>query len=929
MTINHRLRPLALALTLTLSLMGCADKSPESHIEEAKLALKKSDYKAAVLELKSALQSAPANAEARLLLGQTFQSLGQWANSEKELRKAMELGVQAERGLPLLAKALVRMGKFQEVIALEIPKAGLAAQAFASLHAQRANAYLGLRKPSEADKAIKAGESALANLRMGDVSTDLQLAKARVAFDSGHHTEALALLDKALAKDSKFIEAIYIKAQILLQENRAPEAIQAYQQIVAHDPQQFEAYLALAFQYLKNNDPVAADKMVQNAEKSTPSSPVVHYARAVVALRQGNLKTANDAILQVLRVTPDNLPSLMIGSATSYGLGKYEQSRKHAEYILARQPDNFSAAQILAGSQLRLNDPKAALGTLEPLLKSHANNPALLSMAGEAWLRLKDHSRAMSYLEQAARLSPSDASIKGQQVRGHLAMGQTELAIADLEAISRSSKGPSQAELLLVLLQLRRHEYDQALKSVAELEKKLPANPLPLHLRAAAYIAKKDDAAARKSLERALALDPKFYPAAETLALLDLKDKNPQAARKRFETLLTHDPKNAKAMQAIAVIALTNRQDSEYVDWMEKAIKADSNNLLPTQRLIAYFLEKKNNAKALELAKEGLARNADSVAAMMLLGTTQMAAADYQAALDSFKRMTERFPQSAQAFYQLALAQAALKQRDAARTSLQQALQLQPDFPQARAALTRNELATGKGDSALAAARQMQSLSPHDAAGFDQEGDIHLVYKRNTQAIKAYKEALERAPGARALIKLHRAMLRSGDANAADQLLAGWVRQYPKDVVSRSYIAQFYLSKGRNSDAIAQYEELQRSAPSDVTVLNNLATLYQRIKDKRALTTAEQALKLAPEQSAILDTAGWILLEHGQSPRAAELLRKAVGKTPDIPTIRYHYAAALAQSGKRAEAKKELQAAIASGQKFRELEEAKALLGRL
>jgi len=67
----------------------------------------------------------------------------------------------------------------------------------------------------------------------------------------------------------------------------------------------------------------------------------------------------------------------------------------------------------------------------------------------------------------------------------------------------------------------------------------------------------------------------------------------------------------------------------------------------------------------------------------------------------------------------------------------------------------------------------------------------------------------------------------------------------------------------------------------------------------------------------------------GQLPRATELLSKAAGKDPESGSIRYHYGVALARSGRKAEARKELGAAIASGQKFPELEEAKSLLKSL
>jgi Flp pilus assembly protein TadD len=145
----------------------------------------------------------------------------------------------------------------------------------------------------------------------------------------------------------------------------------------------------------------------------------------------------------------------------------------------------------------------------------------------------------------------------------------------------------------------------------------------------------------------------------------------------------------------------------------------------------------------------------------------------------------------------------------------------------------------------------------------------------------------------------------------------------------RTYAAEYYTSSNRNRDAIVQYEEALKLTPQSALALNNLAGLYQREKDGRALATAEKALKLAPEHPGVQDTLGWILVEQGQLPRAVELLGKAAAKVPKAGPIRYHYGVALARVGKKAEARRELEAAIATGQKFPELEEAKALLKSL
>jgi putative PEP-CTERM system TPR-repeat lipoprotein len=269
------------------------------------------------------------------------------------------------------------------------------------------------------------------------------------------------------------------------------------------------------------------------------------------------------------------------------------------------------------------------------------------------------------------------------------------------------------------------------------------------------------------------------------------------------------------------------------------------------------------------------------------------------------------------------------KQPGAARATLKQALQSKPDFLKAQDALLRLELEEKNPEAALQIARRIQAQQPTSPLGFDREADILMVQKRYPQAAKAYEQALAKGAGTAGLIKLHRALYIAGEAKAADQRLSDWIRQSPKDLAARAYAADVYLQTQRNREAIAQYEMLLKANPNHVIALNNLANLYQREKDSRAAATAEQAFKLAPDHPGVQDTLGWILVEQGQLPRGLDLLGKAATKLPKQATVRYHYGVALARSNQKSAARKELEAAIASGQKFPEQGDARTLLKSL
>jgi Tfp pilus assembly protein PilF len=161
------------------------------------------------------------------------------------------------------------------------------------------------------------------------------------------------------------------------------------------------------------------------------------------------------------------------------------------------------------------------------------------------------------------------------------------------------------------------------------------------------------------------------------------------------------------------------------------------------------------------------------------------------------------------------------------------------------------------------------------------------------------------------------------------QLLESWLQSHPDDNVSRHKLAQGFIATEKYDDARKIYEALRADGTEDVVLLNNLASVYQRLGDKRALSTAELAYKRAPEVSSVLDTYGWILIENDKPEDGLALLREAFARFSTGPEIRYHIGLALLKIGKVEEAAEEIEAALDSNTAFTDIAAAKALLARL
>jgi putative PEP-CTERM system TPR-repeat lipoprotein len=239
------------------------------------------------------------------------------------------------------------------------------------------------------------------------------------------------------------------------------------------------------------------------------------------------------------------------------------------------------------------------------------------------------------------------------------------------------------------------------------------------------------------------------------------------------------------------------------------------------------------------------------------------------------------------------------------------------------------EFHANRHGEAIKLAKRIQTVAPKNPIGFVLEGDALVEEKRYPGALAAYEKALTLSPTSSIAVKVHAAQVRAGNASEADARLQKWSSEHPDDVVPLLYRAQEFQKSGKNTEAIEQYQLVLRKDPKNLLALNNLANLYQGANDPRAVATAEEAFKINPDSPAIADTLGWMLVEKGQTERGLDLLKKAAAQAPKNPEIRYHFAAALAKSGDKIQARKEIENLLASTQQFPQRKAAETLLKQL
>lgn len=117
----------------------------------------------------------------------------------------------------------------------------------------------------------------------------------------------------------------------------------------------------------------------------------------------------------------------------------------------------------------------------------------------------------------------------------------------------------------------------------------------------------------------------------------------------------------------------------------------------------------------------------------------------------------------------------------------------------------------------------------------------------------------------------------------------------PEWIGSELATADAALRNRQWHEAAASYEAINaRTSAPNAMVLNNLAFAKSKLgKREDAIRIALEAVKIAPDHPAVLDTAGWLLVETGKDPaRGLKMLEKAARLDPDNVKIAQHLAAA-------------------------------------
>ncbi len=883
--IGWSLAAFALLAIVLLLVMSQQNSTPGGDLHAATTAFDANDFATATTELKALLRHEPNNAAARLLLGRIHLLQADPQSAAKELEIALQIGPHTDEILQLYVQAQIEAGALNKATRILVPHADSDEPNWVSLHGM---------VDAMAGRYAEAAERYEVALKADPTNKIATRGLIRLKIVDNDRGAAREYLEQALTVWPSDAEFLRIKGQMDLREQRYAEAKDAFIRALEVQPKVNGARLGLMNAYIGLADWDAAEAQLNALGKTSAENVELIFYRALIAQGRGHSQQALELVEKALVQSEHHERALRFGMALAFQQANYKKARKYAERLLGLHPHDRDAQSILTRASFASGKLDGMLDALKErvLDVEQQRNPRLLALLGAGYLQDGAHAQSLSSLERAYALAPNDRDVRLQLALTKLAGGDQLGGISDLRELSDQSSEDTRPDKYLILAYLEHGDHEQALANAIALMKRSPKDPATHNLLGVVYEVRRDHQAALDAYESALGIDPISEETQRNIARLEAAQGNTARAREIYQQMLKNNAYSSVGLVGLAELAVADGEVHEAIAYLEKARAANRDAVEPRLQLARLYRGEKSYRQAQAIAREAYEIAGHLPEIRREYASAVVAGGDVRAGLPILRMLVERAPSDISLLGFLMRAQATAGATEDVENTATKILTVAPQNITAHAALARLALRRNDHAAALERVRILQQIPNGSVQALELKGDVFVAQDKRLEAREAYASAFEQQPSGRIATKL----AKLEELAVGNERLERWLAQHPKDDTVRMIYASRLLATDRSA-AIAQFETMTRDSPNNAVPFNNLAWLYDELKNPRSLEMAEQAHSLAPNDPEILDTLGWMLVKNGKYHRAVALLSKAADVKRSDPNIKYHLAVGLMNNG--------------------------------
>jgi putative PEP-CTERM system TPR-repeat lipoprotein len=905
---------------LSAVLVACARSvEPADALPEAQALIERGEAGEARVLLKNVLVKHPDTIAARFLLARIALDAGDVRAADDELAAVPRDAVLDGDSLYTRARANVMLGRHREV--LKMLEGGAPSLSVTQRARLRAAALRATGAPADAIPELRAALAATPADAL--LITDLANALAAV----GNLQQATRELDAFIATNPKAADALLARGELRLRSGSAEPALQDLRAALVQAPagwplvSRLTAELLVGEALLAEGSATDARTQLAQIERVLPGSMGARLLGARIALFEGRAGEASDTLQQIDEAMPgDPRVQYLLVEALVRG-GNLVRATEVLRRRVQAYPGELQARSLLARLLLEQSRPDQVVELLDDVeTRSAGQDSQVEGLLAAARSARAEAGASIDSLSGRLRADGSNAQLRAELAAAHLANGDPTQALAILRAgrgttLPDFSHAPSLAVATEVgALRALRNERELTLL----IERLVGGAPVATLLAAsdAAQGGARNEASARL-VEAVLQREPRNVEALLRRANLAFLDRRYADARAALMQLIELEPRRLDLRLAQARVAEAEGQLDAARSALRAAVESDPAALEPALALASLELRAGALPAALQVIDELIAAAPADGKAAAAAGQLLLAARRPEEARLRYGKARDQAQDDAEHWFGLGRAQLAANDAAAARESFARTVALRPEWLEANALAVRLALAQRDAGAARSLTDALQARLPQHPLAWLLAGQVAAVERRAEDASRAFAQSYALRPTAVAAISNFEVRAAAGLARP-EQPLQTWLAREPRDLNARRALADYLLRSGREADAQRALEALLAQAPNDLAALNNLAWLLAPTNIAMSESLARRAYAIAPDNGAVADTLGWVLVQAGRFGEARDVLAKAVAALPDDRSVRYHYATALHRAGDPAAARQHVELALAGNTNFKE-----------
>jgi putative PEP-CTERM system TPR-repeat lipoprotein len=930
----HKFPQLKVCIFLICTALSHVTQANEASVlEQANIAFKANNYNEALIHLKNLTQAEPDNLAARLLLAEVLIASSKGAAAEIELGHAEKLGADQNRTLLLFAESYLLQGKYHEV--MEHLVRPVQDDIFAAkVNVLIGHAQLGLRQLTLSTESYQKA------LSLNNSNVDAQLGLAQVALNYYRFEEAQVYVNDVLKGYFPPIKAWILKASIQQSLAKLEPALKTINKALLENPKHVQALIIRASLLIELRDYTKAKQDIDTVFILVPSEPKAQFLAALIDSKgNDNLNTKKQFTMlseTLSRLDNDTLVNnpnyYYLASVVAFQQENYAAAEQYIKNYLEIDRFNIKAMTFLATIHIALKNYSSAHSILSKANLQEDNNPKVLSLLGLVSTELKQHEKAKFYFEKVKLLLPNSSIASQQLAKNSIDMGEYQQAIDTLLAINTSSQYQSTISFLLVQAYVKSGQTNKALVIAEKLVKAAPDNKEFIHHLGFIYQIVGDQEKAKQSFEKALKID-----ATHTKSIISLVETmqamgNVKASFKLLDQALQAQENNSELLNALGKSYARTRQYEQSVIWFKKAYQLDNDNKALLKQLSFSYMAAGQPIEAIESIESYLINHVKTADLYILLAQYYQQQANFNKALQNFNSAIRFEGNKGEVYFLIA-----------------QLYQRQKKYSDAIEMYKKATAWSDNKQAPLIAVSQLfnQQNKPLEAIQLvqqflkDEEQSIQLrmvlahayyLSRQYNYAEKSYQKLLTLVPikvnyRDNIIVGLSLVYQAKKQNYKATRLLVKSLEEKPNSFLINSSLAEIYMNKSQWKSAYDIYQSLLKEFPKQAILLNNTAYVASKLSlydDAKKYGLA--SLDITSSHPDSLDTLGWVYYQTQEFDKALPLFRKALALDFSKIEIKYHLALTLKALNREKEAFNTLIEVVNSQREFSDKKEANKLL---